>query len=361
MQYSKHLFSILLLATLTLATSLSQSQDKEKKHVKKNDVQAPLVSPEQKGIALGLYSEDPGWSYVDMIREMKAVGADHIAIVVPYYIKTDKDYTIYKHPRFTVPMHTLERTIDDAKKEGLKIFLFPILRVEDKSNGGWRGSLAPSNVEAFFKNYTEFILKFAKLAEEKDAAILAVGSELNTMDVKAHTHRWKKIIAAVKQVYKGKLTYSANWDHYEEVKFWSDLDFAGVTGYFELSEKEKAPKEDPPLEKLIESWRYYYMKLIRWQFTVKRPLILTEVGYLSQKGTAARPWNEGADEDLDLEIQRRCYEAFIRVWAGEKRLAGAYFWNWFGWGGKDSKEYTPRNKPAAREISKWYSPTPKKP
>ena len=49
-----------------------------------------------------------------------------------------------------------------------------------------------------------------------------------------------------------------------------------------------------------------------------------------------------------------CYEAFRRVWNGERRLAGVYFWNWFGWGGPTSKEYTPRNKPAEREVAKWY-------
>ena len=93
---------------------------------------------------------------------------------------------------------------------------------------------------------------------------------------------------------------------------------------------------------------------MQWQSRIGKPLILTEVGYLSQTDAAAWPWKEGADEELNLEIQRRCYEAVRTVWDKEERLAGIYFWNWFGWGGPTSKEYTPRNKPAAAEVGLWY-------
>jgi hypothetical protein len=308
--------------------------------------------PVQRGVALGLYSEDPDWSYVDMLDEMVAAGASHVAIVVPYYMKDYRSFTIYRHPRFSAPMSTIERTIADARARGLTVFLFPILRLEDESGGNWRGNLRPGDVDAFYASYEKYILSFAELAERLDVPLLSVGSELASMDVDAA--RWRKIIAAVRRVYHGALTYSANWDHYEAVSFFDALDYAGVTGYFELAEKEKALEEDPPIEQLVHSWREYHRRLMRWQHRIGKPILITEVGYLSQRGAAARPWNEGANEALDLDLQRRCYEAFRRVWDGEERLAGAYFWNWFGWGGPKSKEYTPRSKPAAREVGAWY-------
>ena len=310
--------------------------------------------PPQRGIALGLYSEDPDWPYGYFFDEIKTTGASHVAIVVPWYMKDARSSQIYKHPRFTVPMRTVERTIADARKRELEVLLFPILRVEDKSDGGWRGSLEPQDVDAFFENYTEYILRFARLAEAQRVPLMSIGSELSTMDL--HEPRWRRIIAAVRRVYHGQLTYSANWDHYYDVEFWDALDHAGVTGYFELADKHKTPLDDPDLAQLIEAWREHYMRLMRWQHRVGKPLILTEVGYLSQRGAAARPWNEGATEPIDLDLQRRCYEAFRRVWDDEPRLSGAYFWNWFGWGGPDSAEYTPRGKPAASEIAAWYLP-----
>jgi hypothetical protein len=315
---------------------------------------SPTSPPAQRGIALGLYSEDPDWSYGYFFDEMKTAGASHVAIVVPWYLKTARSQEIFKHPRFTVPMRTVEQAITDARARKLEVFLFPILRVEDKSDGGWRGSLEPGDVDAFFRNYTEYILRFARLAQAHRVPLLSVGSELSTMDL--HEDRWRKIIAAVRAVYEGQLTYSANWDHYQDVRFWDALDHAGVTGYFELADKHAKPPVDPALDQLVHSWREHYMRLMRWQYRIGKPLILTEVGYLSQRGAAARPWNEGAQEALDLDLQRRCYEAFRRVWDAEPRLSGAYFWNWFGWGGPTSAEYTPRGKPAAREIARWYLP-----
>lgn len=345
-------------ASLGVADVTQHSKPDQQVVIKTYPIEAPLLGPAspptQRGIALGLYSEDPAWSYGYFMDEIKSAGASHVAIVVPWYMKTTRDCEIFDHPRFTVPMSTVERAIGDARSRGLEVFLFPILRVEDKSDGGWRGSLAPRDLDQFFANYTDYIVRFAQLAEKLKVPLLSVGSELSTMDVLEM--RWRRVIAAVRQVYKGQLTYSANWDHYLKVRFWDALDHAGVTGYFELSDKGRTPQEDPPLERLIHAWREYYMRLIRWQRHHGKPLLLTEVGYLSQRGAAARPWNEGADEMLDLDIQRRCYEAFRRVWDDEPRLSGVYFWNWFGWGGPDSKEYTPRGKPAAREIAVWYLP-----
>jgi hypothetical protein len=303
--------------------------------------------PAQRGAGLGLFSEDPQWSYVDMLDEMKAAGVNYAAIVVPYYMKTARDTEVFRHPRFSMPMSTVRRTIADARQRGMEIFLFPILRVEDQ-RFGWRGELAPADVDAFYRSYTEFILSFARLAQELKVPLLSVGSELSTMDI--HEQRWRLLISKVRKVYSGKLTYSANWDHYDKVPFFDALDYAGITGYFELAK----PGEDPTVEQLVEAWRHHAIQILRWRHKVGKPLLLTEVGYLSQKNAAAWPWKEGADEPLDLELQRRCYEAVRRIWDKEPTLAGLYFWNWFGWGGETSKEYTPRNKPAAQEVQKWF-------
>lgn len=301
----------------------------------------------QRGVALGLYSEDPDWSYVEFLDEMKSIGASHVSIVVPWYLKTAQSVEMFRHQRFSVPMRTIRRTIKDARKRGFEIFLFPILRVEDLSTG-WRGVLNPSSLELFFKNYTNYIVRFAKFSEKERIPLLSIGSELKSME--PHREHWRKVIASVRKVYSGKILYSANWDNYEKVTFVEYLDYIGINGYFELAREG----DDPSVEQLVTAWRPYQERLRNYLAPLNKPFIMTEVGYLSQKGTAAWPWKEGADGPLDLEIQRRCYEAFRKAWDGEQRLLGVYFWNWFGWGGVTSKEYTPRGKPAARELAKWY-------
>jgi hypothetical protein len=82
--------------------------------------------------------------------------------------------------------------------------------------------------------------------------------------------------------------------------------------------------------------------------------LFTELGYLSQRGAAAWPWDEGARKPVDLDEQRRCYAAFRLAWSGSSILSGVYFWNWYGWGGAASRGYTPRGKPAADEIRAYF-------
>ena len=54
-------------------------------------------------------------------------------------------------------------------------------------------------------------------------------------------------------VYKGKLTYAANWDgEFEEVAFWDALDVIGVQAYFPLTEERV-----PSVTKLTQAWAPY--------------------------------------------------------------------------------------------------------
>ena len=303
--------------------------------------------PAERGVALGLYEKNPDGSYLELLKEIKALGATHVSIVHPWYMETALSDGIFEHPVETTPWSSLVRAVQDAKCVGLEVFLFPILRVADQTHG-WRGTLKPKSVERFFENYTKLMLRFAHLAEKMKLPLLSVGSELASMEV--HEAKWRTLIAKIREVYSGKLVYSSNWDNYRRTPFVDALDYAGVTGYFELAEEHTSPS----VEELIHAWRYIYFDLLRWSHRVKKPLLITEVGYLSQADAAAWPWKEGAREAVDVSIQRKCYEAFRRAWDNEARLEGVYWWQWFGEGGMDDYEYTPRRKPAAEEIAKWY-------
>ena len=52
----------------------------------------------------------------------------------------------------------------------------------------------------------------------------------------------------------------------------------------------------------------------------------------------------------------RAYAAVVRVWSDTRELRGIYFWNWFGFGGPEDSNYTPRGKPAEAVVRDWYGP-----
>jgi len=312
-----------------------------------------------KGIALGLFAEDPAFSYEPLLREVAATGATHVSIIVPYYQHDVGSTEIGLHPRFSPPDAVVEATLLQARRARLDVLLFPILRLEYAVTvDEWRGSLRSRDPEAWWRSYRELILKLARLAEKHGAAALCVGSELSAMDTTAE--RWAPLIKEVRRVYRGQLVYSANWDHYDKVGLWHLVDLAGLSAYFQLTEGLRQPS----LERLVHAWREQRVAISRWRAKIRKPLLVTELGYHSQDRTNAFPWDESTDKPVNLREQADCYEAFVRVFrdAATPRLGsylrGVYFWNWFGWGGAKSREYCPRGKPAAEVICRWYGAKP---
>ncbi|MEL6187846.1 MAG: hypothetical protein AAFU79_24755, partial [Myxococcota bacterium] len=144
-----------------------------------------------------------------------------------------------------------------------------------------------------------------------------------------------------------EIMYSANWDHFGPVRFWDLVDVAGVTAYFEVG-----PVRGAKLPALMEAWKAPHQQLLGFRTSLGRPLVVTEIGYPSLEGGLRWPWNETRRARADLEAQRLGYEAFARSFGSS--LEGAYFWNWFGFGGKRDRNYTPRGKPAANVLACWF-------
>ena len=308
------------------------------------------AAPPMKGMALGLYhreADEKGWAFDDMLDEIRQVGADHVSLVVSWKQHDVKSTDIHPDPGVTIPDARLRTLIRQAKKRGMKVFLFPILELEIRRPLEWRGTIAPRDVNAWWKAYETFVTHYAKIAAEEKVELFSVGSEL--VSTETWRDRWFALISKVERLYPGALLYSANWDHYEEVSFWERLDFVGVTAYNELSRDPEAKLDD-----LAASWKEVRKKLAAFSRKVKRPLVVTEVGYTSQDGAAVHPWDYTSRARVDLEEQRRCYAAFVQAWEGEPALHGVYWWNWFGEGGEKDTYYTPKGKPAEKVVRRWY-------
>ena len=307
----------------------------------------------QRGVALGLFSEDAGWSYRKLLDEIAQTGADTVELVVPWYLDDVHATSVHEHPRFTPPASTIARAIRDAHAAGLAVLLFPILRLErQRSSDEWRGTLAPADRDRLMVSYGDKLVDIARLAAREHAELLSVGSELSTLDGAPDHARWAALVTRVRAVFSGRLLYSGNWDHYAQVALYDLVDFVGLCAYFKLHE----PGAEASDAAIRRRWQELRGELLAFAKKQGRPLVLTEVGYLSQRGATAWPWDEGASEPVDLEEQRRAYEAFVDVWKGDLGgdLGGVYFWNWYGWGGPASGGYTPRGKPATEEMRRFF-------
>ena len=134
---------------------------------------------------------------------------------------------------------------------------------KDKTNGArWRGDFKAKNTadwNTWERSYEKYILQLAHLAEANEVALFCIGTELRE-SAKQRPHFWKQLIKKVRNVYAGQLTYSANWDEYQDITFWKDLDYIGIDAYFPIS-----AAGTPEVEETVANWQPIFAKAKRNQ------------------------------------------------------------------------------------------------
>ncbi|GJQ26833.1 MAG: hypothetical protein HBSAPP02_18650 [Phycisphaerae bacterium] len=301
--------------------------------------------------------------YHRLIPEIAQLGADTVLFVVHGWQEHAGTVDLHIDTRRTPDAKDLGRLIDHATQHGLRVILMPIVLLKNPRNSEWRGRIVPENHDwdGWFTRYRDFIVHFAKIAERHRVDVLMIGSEL--VKTETYTERWLRIIEEVRQNYRGKLGYSANWDHYQTTKigFWPRLDVVGMTSYYEL-----ARKGNPLPSEIDQNWARIKRDILSFQREVKKPIIFTEVGWCSQEGAAHEGWNYYANQKATPaghEEQRRLYESFLRTWGNEPAIGGIIWWEWdTSEGGMNDFNYTPRGKPAEKVLRDWFAETsPAKP
>lgn len=310
--------------------------------------EASAQPPEERGVALGLFSQDPHYSYRLLLEEIRGTGATHVTIAWVHWQQTIRSSEIERVPGWSATQEQILGALKAAKRLGFHVTAFPIVRIVHSRPNEWRGRIDPKNEERWWESYTAYILRAADLAKRARADRLSIGSELLSRE--ADRGRWKALIDRLRMATPElELMYSANWDHFEPVSFWDLVDVVGLTAYWELTRDMDASTDD-----LVLAWESIKPEVLDFARRLDRRIVFTEVGYPSLDGGAAWPWNETRKAPVDQEEQRRAYEAFVRVWSSTPALQGVYFWNWFGFGGPKDTNYTPRKKPAAEVIRDWY-------
>ncbi|MBK9734851.1 MAG: hypothetical protein IPO92_07745 [Saprospiraceae bacterium] len=249
----------------------------------------------------------------------------------------------------------IEACIKAAKAQGLSVMLKPQVYI----GGGWVGDLNFNSEEdwkSWEARYGIFIMDYLKLASKYDVDMFCIGTEFNISVVKRDRF-WKELIKEIRKTYKGKITYSANWDKYQDVKFWSEMDFIGISSYFPLSEAV-----NPTITLLNKEWKPIIKKLKSFSESNKRKIIFTEYGYMSVDGCAGKSWEiEKNLKNLNInqQAQSNAYDALWSNLIQEDFWAGGFIWKWFpdgmGHEGYPDKDYTPQDKPAEKIIRKWFN------
>ena len=318
----------------------------------------PYTGAKMKGISL---VAPPSPFKADPIPRLQQLGVDWIA-AIPFGFSAKGFPRVQYDPQGSAYQWWGERpegtrkTIQLAKARGLKVMLKPQLYVP----GDWPGGIDFDNEEDWRKwerDYEEFILFFADIANEENVDLLCIGTEFK-IAVQKRTAFWLALVDKIKERYCGALTYAANWDEYYDVplSFWRKLDFAGVDAYFPLLETNT-----PSVAELRQAWKPKRESIRAFHRKIGLPVIFTEYGYLSVNGCAGKAWElEKVVRRLPVneQAQANAIEAIFQVFWEEPYWAGSFLWKWYpnlqGHNDYLERDYSPQGKRGEKVLSKWF-------
>jgi hypothetical protein len=260
---------------------------------------------------------------VETMAELKALGVNWVTIHPYASIAADGTVNGNRMSRLYRDTRWLTRPIEEAHRLGLKIMIKPHIAYWG-SPFSWRGAIEFDNAaewDRFFETYGQWIAMVAELSRDADAFV--VGTELDRTI--GHEAQWRRIIAAVREKTKAPLTYSANWDQYERVRFWDALDAIGIQAYFPLVGHELLPSEG----ELNKAWGRLVKRLDAYGERHDRVIVLAELGYNRSSQAAVRPWEYRTGGEHATETQKRCLDAALSAIEKSDRIVGAFLWKWF--------------------------------
>ncbi len=290
---------------------------------------------------------------INTFEPLSQIGANYIALMPYAFARKGETNLHYNINRQWVGEREegIVQAIVSARHHNLNIMMKPHLWIQ----GSFTGDMTFDNEEdwkAWEQSYTSYILFYAKLASKYNVELFCIGTELKAF-VKERPDYWYTLITKVREVYKGKLIYAANWDNYQFIPFWTAIDFIGVDAYFPLNDS-KTPK----IEDLKQGWKPWWNQLETISNKNNRSVVFTEIGYRSIDYCVKKPWmsyeNFGYENQ---EAQANALQAFFETSMNKTFFKGAFLWKWHAKSHLPSdgnKKYTFQAKKAMDVVLKYY-------
>ncbi len=297
------------------------------------------------------YGSEP---YERAVREARSWGASWVSITPfgrTYDLRPTGIDLSFEMP-FDDNRRAVIAAIRGAHAQGLRVLLVPHLWVE---TGKWRAEIDPGTELGWARwaeAYGDFIVRWAQVARDAQADMFSVGVELRSWVTTSRATSFVDVIRAVRGVYAGPLTYSANWDDVDQTVILGELDVIGINAFYPLTDKDDASFED-----LLQGGRKVAARVQALGETWARPVLFTEVGYTTRRDPALRPWewpDTMADVKPDQRAQALAYKALIAPLLEVPTFAGFFVWRVYADPDDMSQEaewgFSPRGKLAETVV-----------
>ena len=286
------------------------------------------------------------------IQSMLDVNANSVA-VVPYAFLANNELKYNSSYQWEGEKpEAIRKCIHLSHGKGLKVMLKPHVWI---GFGAYTGNYA-CQTEVQWKQleegYRDYIMFFVDMAVEEKVELFCIGTEWGKF-VSARPEFWVKLIADIREKYQGKLIYAANWDDFQRVPFWKDLDYIGIDAYFPLS-----LGANPKLSELTKSWNTITSLIEKYATSQKKEVVFTEFGYKSTTHATISPWEHKDAGKFSEKIQDLAFQSYFATIWKKAWFKGGFVWKWFHdhskVGGEGDLDFTPQNKLAEQTIRANY-------
>ncbi len=225
---------------------------------------------------------------------------------------------------FEETRENVERSVRLAHARGLRVLLVPHLWLE---SGEWRAELDPGSDarwQQWAASYRRFVLAWARLAQESGVDLFSVGVELRSWVTTARAPSFVRIIDEVRRVYRGPLTYAANWDDAEDSVIWGRLDVIGINAFYPLHWED-----DATLDQLSAGGLRAAQAVGDLAARHERPVVFTEFGYTARENAAIKPWlwpEELGRVSENQAAQAQAYAALLSNLPDVAGFSGMFVW-----------------------------------
>jgi hypothetical protein len=214
----------------------------------------------------------------------------------------------------TVSDDDVRAAIRGSHDRGLKVCLKPVVNCAD---GTWRAYIGffdwavpgEPNWAQWFASYERFIVHYARIAEEEGCELLCIGCEMVRAD--SRETEWRSLIAAVRAVYSGQITY--NCDKYQEdrITWWDAVDVVSSSGYYPIA-----------------SWEAQLDRIGAAVAASGKPFFFMEAGCPSRTGSPDLPNDWALPGEPSGAEQERYYREMFRACEARAWVRGFMLWGW---------------------------------
>jgi hypothetical protein len=271
-----------------------------------------------KGMTYGFLSNKGDWSNTkafesfDIMKD--SLNINTVILPVVAWQNNSQSTIIDFSGNLTVSDWEITHMIDYAHKKGLRVILKPMISLLDNSGRAYINffdndvPFEPSWND-WFRNYSKFILHMAKIAAETDCSILSVGCGL--VQSERRENQWRELIADVRKVFSGFITYNSDKFQEDKIKWWDAVDVISASGYY-------APEDFAPQLERIKTVVSSY----------KKPSLFLEAGCPSRAGASSCPNNLAHTGPANVREQAEYYKKLFSITKNLSWFYGFGLWNW---------------------------------